>query len=46
MSKCDTDDMQFKNQSSYCTPYYCTEQLITKKSRRQNKKFRRLNKFK
>ncbi|ABX70933.1 hypothetical protein A676_03575 [Salmonella enterica subsp. enterica serovar Enteritidis str. 2010K-0262] len=32
MSKCDTDDMQFKNQSSYCTPYYCTEQLITKKT--------------
>ncbi|EDD9442909.1 hypothetical protein BZE00_18355 [Salmonella enterica subsp. enterica serovar Kentucky] len=30
MSKYDTDDMLFKNQSSYCTPYYCTEQLITK----------------
>ncbi|QDQ34117.1 hypothetical protein FORC098_4242 [Salmonella enterica subsp. enterica serovar Typhimurium] len=32
MSKYDTDDMLFKNQSSYCTPYYCTEQLITKKT--------------
>ncbi|HAE8613025.1 TPA_asm: hypothetical protein G4W81_004780, partial [Salmonella enterica subsp. salamae serovar 30:1,z28:z6] len=32
MSKCDTDDIQVKNQSSYCTAYYCIEQLITKKA--------------
>ncbi|ELN88861.1 hypothetical protein SEEE2558_15191 [Salmonella enterica subsp. enterica serovar Enteritidis str. 22558] len=29
--------MQFKNQSSYCTPYYCTEQLITKKQTAEQK---------